>query len=218
MKYIHGFYFPEYDTHFPKMLDKSLKKDGTIRYQWRARDFATSICKQKRVCLDIGANVGLWSCDLVDNFEHVVAFEPVLEFIHCFEKNVTSTNYTMHNAALGNKESSIEMNIVQGNTGHSHIDPNSLGKGTIPLKLLDSFNLSNVDLIKIDVEGFEEEILQGGKETILRNLPVIVVEQQKHEYKDATETKPSIEILTSWGYRVVGQFKKDWVLSAQENI
>jgi hypothetical protein len=36
-------------------------------------------------------------------------------------------------------------------------------------------------LIKIDVEGFEEEILAGAMQTILRNKPVIVVEQQKQK-------------------------------------
>lgn len=213
MKQVHGFYFPDYDTHFPKMLDKSLKKDGVLRYQWRVRDFAVSICKNKNLALDIGANVGLWSSDLVKEFKQVIAFEPVNEFIECYKKNVLSSNYTMHNIALGRVESVINMNIVEGNTGHSHIDTNSLGKGTIPLKTLDSFNLIGVDMIKIDVEGFEEEILAGAIETIKNNKPVIVVEQQKHEYKDATEQTPSIKILTSWGYKVVEQFNKDWVLS-----
>jgi FkbM family methyltransferase len=213
MKYVHGFYFPDYDTHFPKMLDKSLKKEGILRYQWQARDFAVSICKNKNLALDIGANVGLWSSDLVKEFKQVIAFEPVTEFIECYKKNVLANNYTMHNVALGSAESFINMNIVEGNTGHSHIDTTSFGVGSIPLKTLDSFNLSGIDMIKIDVEGFEEEILAGAFDTIKRNKPVIVVEQQKHEYKDATEKTPSIEILTSWGYKVVNQFSKDWVLA-----
>jgi hypothetical protein len=121
----------------------------------------------------------------------------------------------MHPVALGRSESVIEMNIVQGNTGHSHINLDSLGKGTIPLKTLDSFNFTNIDMIKIDVEGFEEEILAGSLETIKHNRPIIVVEQQKHEYKDAMTDKPSIKILEGWGYTVVAQFKKDWVLKYQ---
>jgi hypothetical protein len=67
-------------------------------------------------------------------------------------------------------------------------------------------------MIKIDVEGFEEEILAGAMKTIELNKPVIVVEQQKHEYKDAIADKPSIKILESCGYQVVDQVKKDWVL------
>jgi len=212
MRESHGFWFPDYDDHFPRMLAKSLKNDGVVRYQWRARDSAIASCDNKRICIDIGANVGLWSCDLVKQFEKVIAFEPVAEFRECFKKNVTGNNYVIEPVALGRTESLIEMNIVQGNTGHSHIDPTSVGKGSIPLKTLDSYHYENIDLIKIDVEGFEEEILAGAMQTILINKPVIVVEQQKHEYKDAMIDKPSIKILESWGYRVVDQHKKDWIL------
>jgi FkbM family methyltransferase len=212
MKQSHGFWFPDYDSHFPKMLEKSLRNDGVARYQWRARDSAIAVCEQKRICIDIGANVGLWSCDLVKSFQQVIAFEPVAEFRECYKQNVLSTNYILEAVALGRTESFIEMNIVQGNTGHSHIDPSSLGVGTIPLKTLDSYNYEDIDMIKIDVEGFEEEILAGAMNTILKNKPIIVVEQQKHEYKDAMTDKPSIKILESWGYRVVDQHKKDWIL------
>ena len=212
MKQSHGFWFPDYDRHFPKMLDKSLRTDGVARYQWRARDSAVAACEQKRICIDIGANVGLWACDLVKSFQTVIAFEPVAEFRECFKKNVLGDNYTLEAVALGRTESFIDMNIVEGNTGHSHINPDSLGKGLIPLKTLDSYNYNDVDMIKIDVEGFEEEILAGAMNTILKNKPIIVVEQQKHEYKDAMIDKPSIKILEAWGYKVIDQHKKDWIL------
>jgi len=212
MKQSHGFWFPDYDDHFPRMLEKSLRKDGVTRYQYRARDAAVAVCDQKRICIDIGANVGLWACDLVKSFDHVIAFEPVTEFIECFKKNVQGSNYTMYQMALGRAESFIEMNIVQGNTGHTHIDQSSIGKGTIPLKTLDSFNLTNVDMIKIDVEGFEGEILAGAMKTIEQNKPVLVIEQQKHEYQNDMNETPAIKILEDWGYQVVEQFNKDWVL------
>jgi len=216
MKQSHGFWFPDYDDHFPRMLEKSLRKDGVIRYQWRARDAAVALCSQKRNCIDIGANVGLWACDLVNSFEHVIAFEPVQEFIDCFNKNVSKKNYTMHPVALGRNESFIEMTIVEGNTGHTHINQSSLGKGTIPMKTLDSFNLTNIDMIKIDVEGFEGEILAGALKTIEMNKPVLVIEQQKHEYQNDMKETPAIKILEGWGYRVVEQFNKDWVLQWQK--
>ena len=118
----------------------------------------------------------------------------------------------MYPVALGRAESFINMNIVQGNTGHSHIDPTSLGNGTIPLKTLDSYNFKNIDMIKIDVEGFEEEILAGGLQTIKNNKPILVIEQQHHEYKNDMNDTPAITILEEWGYKVVEQFNKDWVL------
>ena len=212
MKQTHGLWFPDYDTHFPRMLEKSLKNDGVIRYQWRARELAVQTCDQHRVCIDIGANVGLWSCELVDKFEQVIAFEPVEEFRKCFEQNVKKTNYVMHSVVLGREESFINMTIVEGNTGHSHIDASTYGQGKIPLKTLDSFNFDRVDMIKIDVEGFEEEILIGAEQTILRNHPILAIEQQKHEYKDAITELPSVRMLEAWGYKVVGQVKKDWVM------
>ena len=67
-------------------------------------------------------------------------------------------------------------------------------------------------MIKIDVEGFEEEILAGAEQTILRNKPIIAIEQQKHEYKDAIAELPSVKMLERWGYKVVGQVKKDWIM------
>jgi len=121
----------------------------------------------------------------------------------------------MYECPLGREQSYINMNIVEGNTGHSHIDTNSFGKGSIPLKTLDSFNFNNVDLIKIDVEGFEEEILAGAMETIIRNKPVIVVEQQTHEYKDARVDLPSVKLLQNLNYVVIDQHKKDWILKYQ---
>jgi hypothetical protein len=67
-------------------------------------------------------------------------------------------------------------------------------------------------MIKIDVEGFEEEILAGAMDTIKRNKPILVVEQQKHEYQNDMNETPAIKILENWGYQVVEQFNKDWIL------
>ncbi len=216
LKEYKGFYFPSYDDHFPKMLDKSVKKDNVLRYQWRARDAAVAACDKKRVCIDIGANVGLWSCDLVKDFQHVIAFEPVRDFRKCFVRNVNAANYTLYDCALGKEETLINMNIVKGNTGHSHVDPVTYGKGTIAMKLLDSFNFKEVDMIKIDVEGFEEQILFGAQKTIEENLPILVIEQQKHEYQNDMEELPSIKLLNSWNYEVIDQFNKDWILKSKK--
>lgn len=216
MKQSHGYWFPNDETHFPKMLDKSLKNTGITRYQWAAREFAISQCDKRRICLDIGANVGLWSCELVNSFKHVIAFEPVQEFIECFKKNVCKDNFTIHPVALGNNESYINMIIDPFNSGHSHINTDNIGKGSIPLKKLDNFNFNKIDLIKIDVEGYEEEILYGAEQTIKHNIPVMVVEQRDHEYKKSLLSLPSIKILESWGYKIVGKFNKDYVLKSNK--
>ena len=41
---------------------------------------------------------------------------------------------------------------------------------------------------------------------------MLVIEQQKHEYQNDMSETPAIKILEGWGYQVVEQFNKDWVL------
>lgn len=207
-----GIFLPDYETHFQRMLDKSLRKDNCVRYQFRVRDHATSLIQDRKVAVDIGANVGLWSMDLVKDFEHVHAFEPVADFRDCFIKNAKTENYTLHPVALGEVESEIDMIITPDNTGHSHVNPKSFGTGKIPMRTLDSFNFDRIDLMKVDCEGYEIPILKGAKETILRTRPIMIVEQQKHEYQNDMEELPAIQLLESWGMKRLTNFNKDWIL------
>ena len=73
-------------------------------------------------------------------------------------------------------------------------------------------------MIKIDVEGFEGEVLAGAFKTIKLNRPVLVVEQQNHEYQNDMIDTPAIKTLQSWGYHVVRQIKKDWILKYKGDL
>ena len=51
----------------------------------------------------------------------------------------------------------------------------------VPVQRLDDFRFSNVGAVKIDVEGHEEEVLLGARETITANKPVLFVEiEERH--------------------------------------
>ena len=76
----HGWWFPNTETHFPQMLNKSISKGGPAEYQYQVRNKSLTYVKQFRTGIDIGANVGLWSRSLVSKFDRVVAFEPVALF------------------------------------------------------------------------------------------------------------------------------------------
>ena len=84
----HGWWFPDYDTHFVGMLTKNIKKGGLPVYQEPVRTKSFEFVQHKGLALDIGANVGLWSRDIAEQFEQVIAFEPVADFRACYEKNV----------------------------------------------------------------------------------------------------------------------------------
>lgn len=210
---IHEWWFPDTETHFPRMLEKSISKGGPAEYQYQARNKSLAHVKQFRTCIDIGANVGLWSRDLVKKFERVIAFEPVPLFRECLQKNVVSTNFVIHPLALGDQDTTARMNITEGNTGHTHIDPNSIGSGDTQVVRLDNLHISNVDYIKMDCEGFEYRVIKGAEQTIKQWRPVIVVEQKPHDmYAKDYGQHAAIGLLESFGMCKLDQVKDDWVM------
>jgi FkbM family methyltransferase len=209
----HGWWFPDCEDHFPKMISKNLAKGGPAEYQQPARLRSLNYTKQRRTALDIGANVGLWSRDLIKNFERVVAFEPVPMFRECLQKNVTGKNFFISPMALGDQDTMVTMKITEGNTGHTHIDPSKIGQGDTMVVRLDNMNLDNVDYIKIDCEGFEYRVIQGGEQTIKTYRPIIVLEQKPHDaYADQYGQHAAVELLKSWGMVRLDQVKDDWIM------
>lgn len=208
----HGWWFPDTEDHFPKMLAKSVAKGGPKEYQYQVRNRSLGYVREKRVALDIGANVGLWSRDLVKQFTQVIAFEPVAMFRECLERNVVAKNLEVNPIALGDQEGMIKMIITEGNTGHTHVDPNSVN-GDIKIVKLDSLELLVVDYVKIDCEGFEYRVLQGAEQTIKRCRPVIVIEQKPHDaYSKDYGQFAAIELLQQWGMVKLDQVKDDWIM------
>jgi len=210
----HGWWFPDQDTHFVEMLDKNIRKGFEPVYQEPVRNKSLRYVKQKSVALDIGANIGLWSRDLALHFAQVIAFEPVSDFRDCLIKNVANNNIDIRPYALGPEDTTIDMVVTNGNTGHSHVDNNTIGNGSIDMHKLDSLEFDAVDYIKIDCEGYELSILQGAKQTIKKHRPVIVVEQKLHKDTGITEETQygSVELLKSWGMVQLANVRNDCIL------
>ena len=210
----HGWWFPDQDTHFCEMLDKNIAKGNQPVYQEPVRRKSLWFVKNKGVALDIGANIGLWTRDLCQEFTTVIAFEPVEQFRNCLIRNAVYNNLTIEKCALGETETKIQMIVTEGNTGHSHVDQTSIGEGTIPMHKLDSFDYPQVDYIKIDCEGYELPIIKGAEETIKRCKPIIVVEQKLHEDTGKTrETQfDAAELVKSWGAKELARVRHDVIL------
>jgi FkbM family methyltransferase len=211
-----GWWFPDNEDHFPKMMKKSVDRGGPAEYQYQVRDRSMQYVKHRRMALDIGANVGLWSRNLCENFAQVVAFEPVAMFRECLLKNVASPKLTVKDFALGDQRTTATMVITEGNTGHTHINPDSIGSGNTEVWRLDDLDLDVVDYIKMDCEGFEYRVIQGAKDTIQRCRPVLVVEQKPHEmYAKDYGQFAAIGLLEAWGMTQLDRVKDDWIMGWQ---
>jgi FkbM family methyltransferase len=142
---------------------------------------------RSHVILDVGANIGSTALLMANRNPNAVihAFEPHKGNFEKAQKNLSLNNFrmvTFHPFGLGNKSETKKLYEVAGeNSGMNRIlnDDVSLPFTEIEIKTLDEFaakhNLRKVDLIKIDVEGFEMHVLEGAAET-LKSFPFLFIE------------------------------------------
>jgi FkbM family methyltransferase len=209
----YGWKFPDFETHLPRMLKKSVDKGLPAEYQVAVRRRSIELCNNRTLALDIGANVGLWSRDFVQSFKRVIAFEPVAVFRECLEHNVQGKNFEVQPIALGDQDTQGTMIITEDNSGHSHLDPATMGTGNVQVVRLDTLNFLDVSYIKIDCEGYEYRILQGAEQTIRRCRPVVVIEQKPHDaYSKQYGQFAAVTLLQEWGMIKLDQVRDDWIM------
>lgn len=150
--------------------------------------------------VDIGCRDGEFSRYLQHHFAHVTCFDPRHRAF--FPYNVDLRKVDHYLAALGDQEGVIDM------FGGTH-NPEAGKKLSVPCYTLDSFRLTGVDYIKIDVEGFELKVLKGAERTIERWRPVIVIEQN-----DATLAGEKPQAAKAWlearGYQHAATCPRGW--------
>ncbi|MBX9924590.1 MAG: FkbM family methyltransferase [Rhabdochlamydiaceae bacterium] len=158
--------------------------------------------KEGSIAIDVGGHVGthtLTLSRLVGPKGAVHVFEPQIKLFPELVINMAlnkCSNVIAHRKALGS-ESKIAcmINSEAANEGMCHIyEASDMGQ-KVPMEKLDHLQLNNISLIKMDVEGFEEEVLEGAKETITRNKPVMVIEITS----DLERVQSKIR---NWGYDI----------------
>jgi FkbM family methyltransferase len=209
-----GWVLPRSDKHFAAYLASAPKVDGRRMYQPRHIQAALARCAQRRVAVDAGAHVGMWSYYLARAFATVHAFEPAALMCHCFERNVEAKNVALHRVALGNRSGTVKSQVVAHNTGASFV--NEDGPGDVPLKRLDDYALESVDLLKVDVEGYERFVLEGARETLLRCRPVVLIEQKPYSERYGVAQYAALEYLQSLGAVLIDRVVEDFLLGWAE--
>ena len=198
MKKIGNYLFPSSDTHFERWMLYG-------EYQAKQRNALFNYMEEKRnieYIVDVGGHVGLWSRPMIQraNTKYIWAFEPNSSVRECYVMNMSRfDNYTIYPIALGDKNTKGYLNVEKDNSGNTNIDP--IKSGDTEIKTLDSFNLKQIDYMKVDAEGYEYNIVQGAKETIEICKPFVHLEMKtkrmRHTNKDYTK------LLNTMNYKEV---------------
>ena len=201
---VNNFWVPSNDVHIEQW------KAGKPFTQNKCLNQFVTYCesqnkKFKRV-LDIGAWCGTWSVAMEKYIRNIDAFEPDKTHFACLERNVGrfSDRIKSHRIAIGNKEESISL-TKEDATQTTRVD----GAGEIPMFTVDYYNYSDVDLIKIDVEGYEMRVLEGAHKTITfndenqSNVQYIMIELNHNTEKYESSSLEVKKHIKSLGFKVL---------------
>jgi FkbM family methyltransferase len=196
-------YLRERSLQTPDPVFQALRKDGLLfpdipdiaydfalkgSYEGNIIEWAAHLIDPTTVFLDIGAHVGTYS----------LAFAQRCAGVHSFECSPKTFNYLCANIALRDLHAKItphrcalgsEAGVVpyyehspDGGGNSCHGFGRTSESVNVEARTLDSFHLDNIGLIKIDVEGFEVNVLRGAVETLKRShYPRILFESWRPE-------------------------------------
>jgi FkbM family methyltransferase len=165
------------------------------------------------VALDIGANIGNHTMWFSDHFSHVHAFEPNPRTYALLAFNSAPlANVTAHQLGLGDRkgELTLSADLLHPEVSSLKLERSSLtDQILVKVQTIDELALSrkgDVCFVKIDVEGFEEQVLRGGARSFAASQPLIVMEQHETEFSEGAST--SIKILSNLGYKFAWEHRK----------
>lgn len=199
-----------------------------VKDRWDMEHLRRLINRQGNpVILDVGANFGYYSLLLAAHCRRIArifAFEPAQRTADRLVKNIRANDMdrTIHvkRVALGAKAGESFLMRVEGDTGKSFLWDTVTGDEAVQVKTLDGFvaeeGLTRLDLIKLDVEGAEPLVLQGGRESLARWHPILFMELNPSALQRGGFTAEALLAeLRSLGYRFLISRRRELVPLAE---
>ena len=169
--------------------------------------------------LDIGVYRGVYSYKLSQHFKNIHSFEPNPLLYPYLERNLKKivSNIKLYNFALSDSNGVTELKLplrskslfkdnieelyqLGAATMHPKNKIEKFKKVPIITKKLDDIKINDkIDFMKIDVEGHEKNVIQGGIETIKKNKPILLIEIEERHTK--TAVIDIINYINSIGYK-----------------
>jgi FkbM family methyltransferase len=168
-------------------------------------NFVRTIAGRGRTFVDVGSHIGFYSMGLAPGFERVIAFEPSRFQYGWLRRNAALNAYDhvlCEHVALGDTAGTATLNVLSYEGGLNSLSPEVasaltiLDQYTVPVEVLDDRGLTDVDLLKIDVEGFEIQVLRGAARTIAASRPVILIEV----WVDGARRRAVEAVMSEMGY------------------
>jgi len=177
--------------------------------QWAAQNYGD----KSKIFVDCGAHMGAYSIILSDHFREVYAFEAQRRTYNQLCGNIfinEKSNITAHNKAVTDPVKAnqlMDLSIVSEDGGGSTIripqpDQKVLATEKVKTVTLDHYHLTDVGLLKLDVEGNELNVLKGAQYTLMRsNFPPIIFEANNDEWYEK-EKAQLFEFITTMRYQI----------------
>ncbi len=166
------------------------------------------LCDKSKIAIDVGTNMGIYSYCMAKYSKTVVGFEPNQDLWPSIRRLVGS-RITLERFALSDKAGDATLRLDPANTGVATIEVTNIMTcvsdhaqvidRSVETRTLDSFNYSPVSMIKIDVEGHEEAVVNGAQMTIVNNQPILLIESE-HRHNPGAPLR-LIAMLSQFGYR-----------------
>lgn len=186
-------------------VEWSLFETGT--YEEGTLQFIKKNLIPNGVFVDVGANIGLMSIFTAKYFPNakIISFEAHPGTFKIFSDNISLNavgNISAIQKAVGSEkgETTIYENWDVNRGGASLVVKSESSKG-IQVKLIcldDELDL-NPSIVKIDVEGFELEVLKGAQNTIKKYQPIIIVEVSESIIDEYGQSNEIIEFIKTLG-------------------
>lgn len=189
----------EVNVHFRGVRLDIPTNDATIApglvggfYERIELDVFERLAGVSKTIVDVGANIGLYTCIAADRAPSdgkVIAFEPVPANLRYLKRNLEENERTaqvvVEEQAVGQGSGEIQIYLADGSIGtHSPSAMNVIGSTTsitVPEVSLDDYARQklggrSIDLLKVDVEGYEGAVLRGARKTLQQDKPTLLIE------------------------------------------
>lgn len=204
------------DVHINLYKDSVLSRLIYDGFEKHETNYLSAVLKKGDVFLDIGANIGLFSLlasKLVGEQGKIICFEPSTDVYSRLKENISSNNFTnIDSRNIGLSDKKGELTFYTSKNGHdawNSFAPSQDDKlekeikvevSTLDYELLD-INKTLIKLVKIDVEGWEKFVLNGGRDFFVNFNPIVMVEfTEENTFNAGYSVYEIYDIMQSWGY------------------